>query len=527
MVDQDRRRSFALALLPVAAAFRGAYAQDGMNRRPLIRSAARRPAKSTSYTLGSPDGLQAEILTLGGTLRSLTLPVKGKRIPLVLSLPDLPAYLKDTSYLGQLVGRYGNRIGGAAFELDGKTLQAHRQQRPATPCTAATSASASTSGKCWARGGGKNTYVKLGHHSPAGINGFPGNLDVTAMISVFENTLTLAYEATTDAPTPINFTWHPYFNTVGRSAPRASTSSGCMMAASHYLPVNDARVPTGEIAPVAGTPFDFRKPKSVRVPPPSSHPQIALTARLRSLLGARQTGAPVAAELYSPASGVRMRGEDQSSRAAGVWRLSPEDRVSGLARHLSRAGEFSGRAQSRELPEQHPAARRDASILHELQFLGMTDMKALLLALTLMFVAHEAGAACTKKHSRDPTFVELAVPDDAPRPSSVEDFRFITDETTFDAARSPRSGRPTPSTSNAHQHYSCSCVACRMAPKSRSSTQDRVVIENVRHDGHADLQARQEVRSSRCAILIRREHARALVVYQENAVGLQTEVSTA
>ena len=68
-----------------------------------------------AITLGSADGLQAEILTLGGTLRSLTLPgATGKRIPLVLSLPDLPAYLKDTSYIGQLVGRYGNRIGGAA-----------------------------------------------------------------------------------------------------------------------------------------------------------------------------------------------------------------------------------------------------------------------------------------------------------------------------------------------------------------------------------------------------------------------------
>ena len=84
------------------------------------------------YTLGPADGLQAEILTLGGTLRSLTLPVKGKRLPLVLSLPDLPAYLKDTSYLGQLVGRYGNRIGGAAFELDGKRYELTANNGPNT-----------------------------------------------------------------------------------------------------------------------------------------------------------------------------------------------------------------------------------------------------------------------------------------------------------------------------------------------------------------------------------------------------------
>src|SRR3982750_1922973 len=111
MVDQDRRRSFALAVLPLAAAVRGSYAQGGMTARPFGRLPD--GGNVESYTLGSEDGLQAEILTLGGTLRSLTLPVRGGRIPLVLSLPDLPACLKDTSYLGQLVGRYGNRIKGA------------------------------------------------------------------------------------------------------------------------------------------------------------------------------------------------------------------------------------------------------------------------------------------------------------------------------------------------------------------------------------------------------------------------------
>ena len=64
-------------------------------------------------------------------------------------------------------------------------------------------------------GGGKTSYLKLGHRSPAGENGFPGNLDVSALFTVFENTLTLAYEATTDAATPINLTWHPYFTLSG------------------------------------------------------------------------------------------------------------------------------------------------------------------------------------------------------------------------------------------------------------------------------------------------------------------------
>jgi aldose 1-epimerase len=278
----------------------------------MIRKFGRLPdgQKVEIVTLGSRDGLQAEILTLGGTLRSVSLPLKnGKRIQLVLSFPELDSYLRDTSYVGQLVGRYGNRIAGAAFELDGRPYK----------LTANNGGNTLHGGdvgfgkylwKVLGSGGGKNTYVKLGHHSPAGTNGFPGNLDVTALISVYENTLTLAYEATTDAPTPISLTWHPYFALSGD--PRTSTDEQrLMIAASHYLPVNESRVPTGEIAPVAGTPFDFRQPKSVRVPPPSSHPQIALTRGLDHCWvldkPSSPTSGPIAAELYSPASGVHMQ----------------------------------------------------------------------------------------------------------------------------------------------------------------------------------------------------------------------------
>ena len=96
MVDQDRRRSFALALLPLAAAVRGSDSQEG------LKDSASQPfgtlpdgGEVQMYKLGTEQGLQAQILTLGGTLQHLSIPVKGKRIPLLLSLPDLPAYLKD------------------------------------------------------------------------------------------------------------------------------------------------------------------------------------------------------------------------------------------------------------------------------------------------------------------------------------------------------------------------------------------------------------------------------------------------
>lgn len=253
-------------------------------------------------TLGSDSGLQAEILTLGGTLHSLTMPVNGKRIPLVLSLNDLPSYLADTMYVGQLVGRYANRISGASFELGGKRYR----------LTANESSYTLHGGDV---GFGKyiwkildledRKHVKLGHRSPAGINGFPGNLDVTALLSLQDNLLTLVFEAVTDAPTPISFTWHPYFNLSGNFRV-PTTDHRLELAAGHYLPVSSSWLPTGEIAQVDDTPFDFRKAKSIRVPPKPIHPQLQIAEAFNHywvLDGDRD----VAGTLYSPESGVHMR----------------------------------------------------------------------------------------------------------------------------------------------------------------------------------------------------------------------------
>lgn len=278
---------------------------DGLMRRPFGRL-----ADGTSvevFTLGGPEALQAEILTLGGTLRSLTLPVRGKRLQLVFSLDDLAAYLRDTSYIGQLVGRYGNRIAGAAFTLDGKTHRLTANSGPHTLHGGAVGFGKYVWTVLDAREG-RNSFVKLGHRSPAGINGFPGNLDVIATIGVQDSTLTLQYEAVTDAPTPISLTWHPYFNLSGdRTVP--IESHRLMLAADHYLPVNQARLPTGEIAPVEGTPFDFRKPKSLHVPPATAHPQIAITRGFDHcwVLDRKAPRTAIAAELQSPESGVRMQ----------------------------------------------------------------------------------------------------------------------------------------------------------------------------------------------------------------------------
>lgn len=256
------------------------------------------------HVLGSPEGLQAEVLTLGGILHSLTLPVRGRRIPLVVSLPDVQAYLQDRAYLGQLVGRFANRIGGATFGLDGR-----RFSLPANNGANTLHGGEPGFGKQPWRvvdaGGGRGSFLRLALRSPDGESGFPGNLDVTALVTVEDNTLTLAWEARTDAPTPVSLTWHPYFNFTGK-AQQPVDDHMLRIAATHFLPVSATLIPTGEVAPVAGTPFDFRAARPLRAPPAGAHPQVKAVGGFDHCW-VLDREARVAAELHSPATGVRMQ----------------------------------------------------------------------------------------------------------------------------------------------------------------------------------------------------------------------------
>lgn len=219
-----------------------------------------------AVTLGTPGGLQAQILTCGGILRRLTWPVRGVARDLVLTLPDLDAYVRDPAFLGILVGRFANRIAGARFELDGQT---HR-------LTANEGQNQLHGGRL---GFGKRLWrvldvqpprrLVLGYTSPNGEEGYPGNLEVSAEFVVADDQLSLRFQARCDRATPLNLTWHPYFKLPGEQMLR--------MPASRFLPVADSQlIPTGELASVAGTPFDFRELRSVRSPDPASHLQLAI-----------------------------------------------------------------------------------------------------------------------------------------------------------------------------------------------------------------------------------------------------------
>jgi len=251
-----------------------------------------------AITLGESGGLLAEVLTYGGILRRLVVPVRGMERDVVLTLPDLDAYVRDATFQGVIVGRVANRIAGAQFEIDGRAYRV----------TANEGANHLHGGRL---GFGKKLWrvvdlespsrLVLGLLSPDGDEGYPGNLEVTAEFVVTGSALTVKFEATCDRATPVAMIYHPYFHLGGEQQLR--------IAAGSYLPVRDAAlIPTGEKASVGGTPFDFRRPRGVNAAQlaSSSHQQLQLASGYDHcfVLDSKRL---FDAEVDSPTAGIRLR----------------------------------------------------------------------------------------------------------------------------------------------------------------------------------------------------------------------------
>jgi aldose 1-epimerase len=225
-----------------------------------------------AITLGEEDGLQVEVLTYGAILRRLTYPVRGMRRDLILHFDTLEQYERDRAYVGPVVGRFGNRIANGRFTLDGVAHQVTTNEGANHLHGGALGFSKRPWRVLEAPG---RDRVLLGLRSPAGEEGYPGNVDVTLELIVRGNAVSILFGARTDAPTPINLTYHPYFNISGD--PRSpAIEHHLRIPADHYLPVGPGLIPTGEIARVDGTAFDFRAQRRLAPPPADSHPQLAL-----------------------------------------------------------------------------------------------------------------------------------------------------------------------------------------------------------------------------------------------------------
>ncbi|MGN6454292.1 MAG: aldose epimerase family protein, partial [Steroidobacteraceae bacterium] len=210
------------------------------------------------YTLSTPK-LQVQITDYGGRIVSIRAPDRaGKPDEVLLGFDSVTGYASAGGAFGAILGRTANRIAGGAFVLDGVTFQLPKNDRGST-----------------LHGGPRgfdNVYWQvtaalpepmpaliLDYSSPDGDQGFPGALAVQATYRVEECWLWLTFEARTSRPTLVSLSAHPYFNLAG-------PDSGCVLdhvvtlPAENFLPTDVRQIPTGEIRPVAETPFDFRTP---------------------------------------------------------------------------------------------------------------------------------------------------------------------------------------------------------------------------------------------------------------------------
>ncbi len=253
-----------------------------------------------AITLGSEDGVQVEVLTYGAIIRRLVVPARGIRRDVVLHFDRLEHYERDRAYVGPVVGRFGNRIAHGRFTLDGVMHQVTVNEG----ANHLHGGALGFSKRLWRALEVRGDRVLLALHSPDREEGYPGNLDATIELTTNADSLKVRIGARSDAPTPVNLTYHPYFNLAGDF--RTPATAHCLrIPASHYLPVGAGLIPTGEIAPVSGSTFDFRLSRRLEPPPPNSHPQLTLAGGYDHCW-VLDDGADCSCELVSPARDLTM-----------------------------------------------------------------------------------------------------------------------------------------------------------------------------------------------------------------------------
>lgn len=254
-------------------------------------------------TLTNAHGMELRVMTWGGIILSLRVPDRtGTLGDVVLGHDSLAGYVKGTPYFGAIVGRYGNRIAKGQFTLNGTTYRLAVNNGP----NHLHGGIRGFDKVLWhaepfrdARGVG----VVLRYASPDGDEGYPGTLQATVTyILTDRNEVQLEYEATTDRATPVNLTQHSYFNLAGSGD---ILGHELMIAADRYTPVDSTLIPTGVIAPVAGTPFDFRTPHRIGERIGADNQQLRFGGGYdhNFVLARSDTGLALAARVTEPLSG--------------------------------------------------------------------------------------------------------------------------------------------------------------------------------------------------------------------------------
>jgi aldose 1-epimerase len=258
------------------------------------------------YTL-KDDAIEADVITYGGIVQSLKVPDKhGKAADVVLGFDTLDEYLKgNKAFFGALIGRYANRIAGGTFALDGKTyhIPLNDGPDPNHPVNALHGGKKGFDKVVWKSKEIPNG-VELTHVSPDGDQGFPGTLTAVVRYTLNGKELKIDYSATADKDTVVNLTNHSYFNLAGQGNGDILKDE-VKINASRYTPVNENLIPTGELAPVTGTPFDFLKLTAVGARINDNNEQLKLAHGYDHNWVLNSGGGKMAeaAEVYEPTSG--------------------------------------------------------------------------------------------------------------------------------------------------------------------------------------------------------------------------------
>ncbi len=255
------------------------------------------------YTLKNGLGAELEVLEYGGTVRRMVVPGPDGQPRNVVVGPDTLEGWIENPYYGSLIGRVGNRIAFGKFSLDGKDYELATNNAPGgIPCALhggevgfnakmwkvkAFFKGTETLVPEWARTaanegaplfGEEDACIWLQLDSEDGDQGYPGNVHVDVLyVLTPDNTWRIVYHATTDAATPISLTQHAYWNLKG-CAKGDILDHTAQVSAARYTAVNAGLIPTGELAPVAGTPFDFTQPRVLGKDVDADNDQIAYGA---------------------------------------------------------------------------------------------------------------------------------------------------------------------------------------------------------------------------------------------------------
>lgn len=198
--------------------------------------------------------ISCRILTLGATLQALEVPDgQGRKADVVLGYDTLTEYLENDGYLGAVVGRYANRIAGGRFSLNGRDYTLAVNNGP----NHLHGGLVGYSHRVWQVAELTDTQAVLTLDSPDGEEGYPGHVQVQVTYALSGTSLTIHYQAVTDADTPCNLTNHAYFNLSGHDSGNAMDQELQLRAAS-YTPTDETSIPLGTVEPVEGTPMDFR-----------------------------------------------------------------------------------------------------------------------------------------------------------------------------------------------------------------------------------------------------------------------------